>query len=588
MGGVPVLGTLMNHPLTISIGQHSDKGHKETNQDFHGALIPDGPLLAFKGIAVAIADGISTSPVSRVAAETAIKSFLTDYYCTSDAWSVKNAAQRVISAANSWLYAQTRRSLNSSDMDKGYVCTFTAMVLKSRMAHIFHIGDCRVSRLIGCSLEPLTNDHRIIISAERSYLSRALGAKPSVEIDYLAVPLRVGDLFILSSDGVHEHVSGPVVATAVETHADDLDRAARMIVEDALRAGSRDNLTVQIVRIEGIPDGQIGEFMAGAMELTPPPIPEPGAMLDDYRILRELYSSNRSHVYLAHDTQTNQSVVLKVPSIDFRSDADHLKRFMMEEWIARRMSNPHVLKAQSQSRQRSHLYVVTEYVEGPTLAQWMIDNPNPDLEIVRGITEQIAKGLHAFHRLEMLHQDLRPQNIMIDKSGTVKLIDFGSTRVAGVAEAAWRGERDDILGMAQYAAPEYFLGDRGTSGSDLFSLGVIVYQMLTGRLPYGAEVPKTRNRTQQNRLRYIPASGINPQVPDWVDQALRKAVHPDPGKRYDLLSEFTFDLRHPNQTLLKAARPPLAQRDPVLLWQGVSGLLAIGIILLLARLTLSG
>ena len=165
----------MTSALTITIGQHSERGHKEVNQDFHGALIPDGSALTLKGIAIAIADGISTSSVSRIAAESAIKSFLTDYYCTSDTWSVKTAAQRVISAANSWLYAQTRRSLDASDMDRGYVCTFTAMVLKARLAHIFHVGDCRVSRLAGPALEPLTEDHRIVVSSQQSYLARALG-----------------------------------------------------------------------------------------------------------------------------------------------------------------------------------------------------------------------------------------------------------------------------------------------------------------------------------------------------------------------------------------------------------------------------
>ena len=108
---------------------------------------------------------------------------------------------------------------------------------------------------------------------------------------------------------------------------------------------------------------------------------------------------------------------------------------MMEEWIARRIDSPHVLKPRRMRASATILYVVTEFIDGQTLAQWMLDNPRPDLETVRGIVEQIAKGLHAFHRLEMLHQDLRPDNIMIDRTGTVKIIDFGSTRVAGVAEA---------------------------------------------------------------------------------------------------------------------------------------------------------
>ena len=143
----------MRRDLAISIGQHSEQGRKESNQDFHGALIPEQPALGLKGIAVAMADGISTSSVSRIAAEMAIKSFLTDYYCTSDSWSVKTSAQRVIAAANAWLHSQTARSQNPCDKDKGYVCTLSVLVLKAAAAHIFHIGDTRIYRVAGNTLE---------------------------------------------------------------------------------------------------------------------------------------------------------------------------------------------------------------------------------------------------------------------------------------------------------------------------------------------------------------------------------------------------------------------------------------------------
>ena len=105
--------------LKLSIGQYSDRGRKETNQDFHGSLIPEEPLLTSKGATIALADGISSSSVSHIAAESAIKGFLTDYYCTSEAWSVRNSAYRVIAATNSWLYSQTKRSQNPYDRDKG-------------------------------------------------------------------------------------------------------------------------------------------------------------------------------------------------------------------------------------------------------------------------------------------------------------------------------------------------------------------------------------------------------------------------------------------------------------------------------------
>src|SRR6185369_4790349 len=191
--------------------------------------------------------------------------------------------------------------------------------------------------------------------------------------------------------------------------------------------------------------------------LPPPPLLEARMTLDGYRIVRELHASSRSHVYLAVDTDTEALVVLKAPSIDLQGDPAYLERFMMEEWVARRLNSAHVLKPCAQARKREHLYVATEYIEGQTLSQWMIDHPRPSLEAVRSIVEQIARGLQAFHRLEMLHQDLRPENIMIDTTGTVKIIDFGATRVAGITELATPLERGDILGTAQYTAPEYFL-----------------------------------------------------------------------------------------------------------------------------------
>ena len=107
---------------------------------------------------------------------------------------------------------------------------------------------------------------------------------------------------------------------------------------------------------------------------------------------------------------------------------------MMEEWIARRIDSPHVLSAPPQTGERSHLYTVMDYVEGQTLAQWMRDNPEPELEKVRRLVEQIAAGVRAFHRREMVHRDLRPDNILIDSAGTVRIIDFGSARIAGIAE----------------------------------------------------------------------------------------------------------------------------------------------------------
>ncbi len=572
----------MHSKLSVSIGQHSDKGRKEGNQDFHGCCIPQEPLLSAKGIAVALADGISSSEVSHVASESAVKSFLEDYYCTSDAWSVKTSAQRVLSATNGWLHAQTHQSPYRYDKDRGYVCTLSALVIKSATAHVFHVGDSRVYQLRGKTLEQLTNDHRIIVSQGQSYLGRALGIAPQLEIDYHVLPIEEGDIFLLTTDGVHEYVTPAFVVASVKDGGQDLDAAAKRIVAEAYARGSTDNLTLQIVRVDRLPPPAANEVFHQLSQLPLPPILEARMEFDGYRVVRELHASSRSHIYLAEDTGSGALVALKIPSIDLRGDPDYLERFMLEEWIARRVNNAHVLKPCLQTRRRGYLYVVTEYIEGQTLAQWMIDNPAPDLETVRAIVEQIAHGLRAFHRLEMLHQDLRPNNIMIDATGTVKIIDFGSTLVAGLAEADSSAAPPPILGTAQYTAPEYFLGESGTPASDLFSLGVIAYQMLCGRLPYGAQVAKTRTRAAQKKLRYDSVLGENRAVPVWVDAALARAVHPDPSKRYGETSEFLHDLRHPNKALLGERPPALLERNPLVFWQLLCLVLALIIVGMLA------
>src|SRR3979411_2096298 len=205
----------MPRELKISVGQYSDKGRKETNQDFHGVLIPNEPLLSLKGIAIVLADGISSSNVSHIASESAVKGFLTDYYCTSESWSVRTSAQRVLEATNSWLHSQTRRSQYAYDKDKGYVCTLSAMVIKSSTAHLFHVGDSQIYRVSGNTLEQLTDDHRVIVSSEQNYLSRALGINPQLEIDYLALSIEAGDTFVLATDGAYEHVGTRFIARTI-------------------------------------------------------------------------------------------------------------------------------------------------------------------------------------------------------------------------------------------------------------------------------------------------------------------------------------------------------------------------------------
>jgi serine/threonine protein kinase len=277
-------------------------------------------------------------------------------------------------------------------------------------------------------------------------------------------------------------------------------------------------------------------------------------------------------------------VVIKVPSTEGRHDRSYVERFLLEDWIANRLNNAHIVKSHKASEKRRYCYVVSEFVDGQTLAQWMVDNPTPSLDEVRSIVEQVAIGVQAFHRQEMLHQDLRPENIMIDVSGTAKIIDFGSTFVSGIEETRTSETSHVMPGTAQFLAPEYFLGEFGSKQSDIYSLACITYHMLSGRSPYGTSVARALTRTAQHRLVYQSVLAAHRPLPAWVDSTLKKALQPDRTKRYSELSEFIQDLRKPNVKFLAQARPPLLERDPLFFWKGVSTILGgivVGLLYLL-------
>ncbi|MDA7419138.1 protein kinase [Xenophilus arseniciresistens] len=571
--------------LQVSLGQHSAAAPgKALNQDFHGAMLPGGALLARKGIALAVADGIGSSPVSQVASAAAVRCFLDDYYATSEAWSVRRAGLRVLAATNAWLHAQDRHSHARLDRDRGHVCTFSALILKDRSLHLFHVGDSRVYRVHAQALEQLTQDHRVNLGDGATLLGRALGAQASVEIDHHCWPAEAGELYLLATDGACAGLDAARVHAALAAcEGDDLDAAARQLVAQAQSTpGCADDATVQILRIDALPAAThgSGSLQARREGLALPPALAPRSQFEGFTLVRELHVGPRSHVHLAVDSHSGLQAVIKVPATEMRENAAHLDSFVLEEWVARRVDSPHVIKAFGalQAPARQHLFVALEHVQGQTLAQWMVDHPRPGLDAVRGLVTQLARGLQALHQCEMLHQDLRPENVMIDPQGTVKLIDLGSAWVAGLHDEAAAPGPDTPAGSLQYSAPEYFTGQGGDARSDLFSLAVLCYQMLSGELPYGLQVTRVRHSRDVQALRYESLRTHRPDLPAWVDAVLRKALHPQPHRRQEAVSEFVFDLSAPGEAFTRPRRQPLVQRHPVRFWQACTALLAMALV----------
>lgn len=568
----------------VSLGQHSEAGDHPHNQDFHGAVLPEGHARLTKGIAIAIADGISSSAFSHLASQTAVRGFLEDYYSTSDAWSVRRAAQGIIGATNAWLHAQTQRGDGRYDKDRGFVCTFTALILKGRDLHLFHVGDARVFRVHAHALEQLTEDHRLNLSAAETYLARALGTSQSIDIDYRSWEAAPQELYLLATDGAYTHLDAQDVQAAVAAHGDDLDAAARELVSLARTRGSNDDASVQLLRIEALPDDAQPHPQLRREGLALPPVLSPGMSFEGFRVIRELQVNARSHVHLVVDETSGEQLILKTPAAGLREDEQYLDGFVLEEWVARRVHSPHVIRPWQGERQRHYLYVAMEYLPGQTLAQWMIDHPRPTLERVRALVEQIGAGLQALHSKEMLHQDLRPENVMLDEHGTVRLIDLATAHVAGLAESAPARDVADIPGTLQYVAPEYLLGLGGSPQAELFALAAITYQMLCSRLPYGLQSARVQHRKDLRKLRYEALRLYRPDLPVWLDRVLEKALQPDPAHRQEAVSEFIHDLRHPDTRFASQRPVPLIERDPVLFWKVATACTSLlSIALLLAR-----
>ena len=559
--------------LKIQLAQISDKGPKPENQDTVGARLPEGPMLVTKGIAIAIADGVSSSSAARQASQSAISGFLTDYYATPDTWRTSQSATQVIQSLNRYLWGQSQNSIK----DEGYLTTFSSLILKGDKCFIFHVGDTRVYRVRDGSVEQLTRDHTQKIDKKTTYLARALGADPVLEIDNYSEEICVGDTYVLTSDGIHDAIPQHEFAELISTDLspDDISKKALELAE---KYDTQDNVSIQVVRIDELGTPSQQDTVTVLSQLPFPPALEVGNKLDGYVVEKILHESERSQVYQVKDSD-GKTLVMKTPSVNYEDDPAYIERFVMESWIGTRIQSPHVARVVPPKQERKFLYYLTEHIPGPTFSQLIRERSPFDIPGAIELIEQLTKGLRAFHRRDTLHQDIKPDNVVIGTQGAT-IIDFGSCWVAGVQEVNAPFIRDTILGTLSYSAPEYRIGGTIGQRSDQFSVAVIFYEMLTGALPYGEAYEKAMSLKAFQRLKYIPARQRNPLVPIWIDNAIEKALSIHPNTRYSALSEFLTDLKRPNPQWTTPKEMPLLERDPVKVWQGIA-LIGWGLALIL-------
>ncbi|MBK1833332.1 bifunctional protein-serine/threonine kinase/phosphatase [Roseibacillus ishigakijimensis] len=562
--------------ISIRHGQASETGPKDRNEDCLGLRHPKDARLATKGIAAVIADGVSAAHAAKEASEAAVLGFLNDYYETPEPWEVKTAGQRVLGALNRWLFSQ---GLAHASAEKGCLCTFTALILKSHTGHFFHLGDSRLYRLRKGQLEQLTRDHATANGTGGFHLTRALGLDENPQIDYRSFSLEEGDRFLLSTDGIHEELAPGEIRELLDKNADPQAACEALV---AAAQDSPDNRSCLVVAIDQLPDRDKDEVFRRLSQLPFPPDLEPGEELDGYRVQRLLVASKNTQLYLVKEIASGRELVMKTPSITFRDDPSYLERFALEEWIGLRTRHENLVRVIPPSQVRTRCYYLLEHLPGMTLTRWIEANPKAQLADIVPIVSQLISGTRALHRRDTLHQDLKPDNVIVLPGPVVKIIDYGSCRIAGISEIASPFERHSALGTVDFSAPEYRYGARPGTRSDLFSIAAITYFLVTrGQHPFGKNWENAQALRDFIKLPYQSATRHNPMVPLWFDAALRKALSPTAEARQESMSEFLANLRQPDYTLLAREDLPFIERNPLLFWKLTSALLAGALLLAL-------
>lgn len=564
--------------LQLRYSHLCEAGIKPANEDAVAVNVPEDPhLLTYKGACFALADGVSTAEAGQQASERAVSRFCREYSQTPDSWTVAYSATQLLATINNELYELSHQFVHSQ---KGYLTTFTALIIKSQTVHFFHIGDSRLYHWRDGVLVQLSQDHTTVLSGQRQFLGRALGMDARVELQQGSQSLCPGDRFLLCSDGISDFISADELQRVVST-ATDLSLTAAQLKQQALAQGSDDNLSLILVEVTRLPQQSLDDLNQHLARLPFPPALSVGMKLDGYKVLSELFASSRSHLYLVQDEANGQQLVLKCPSLNYDDDALYIDRFIREEWIGLRIDSDYVVRVVRQTRPRSFLYYLMEYLPGQSLEQWFERQPKPLKPVLAiKLVKQIAEGLTAFHRMGAIHQDLKPGNIIYLADGRLKIVDFGSVYVAGLAEIYSPLQHEAALGTAAYSDPHYLLGHNSGVQGDIYALATIAYELFSGgHLPYGNAVEECRTAADYDKLRYRSSRQFNSVIPAWFDRALQKGVSLDLSQRYQSINQLLTDLQQPNPEFLHEEVKQEHRTNPLLFWQLLSGFWFITLLL---------
>lgn len=547
----------MNQPLTLKpvasaglqlrFAEFSASGPRAENQDATRLVTPAPALAASKGYLFALADGVSQCVDGGLASRSTLQALALDYYSTPETWGVAHALDRLLLAQNRWLQAN------------GLLTTLSAIVLRGRRFTLAHVGDCRVYRWFDGTLQRISEDHVWEQPDMQHVLKRALGLDQFVVMDYLDGELREGERLLLVSDGVWSRLNDASIRSILNDQQ-DLDAAVRALVNSAHLAGSQDNASALLIHVDQLGSDALGDTLLQLQQWPLPPALKPGHTFEGWQVETRLGDSRQSMLYRVRDAQQQRWLLKTLPD-GRRDESGAGQALLLEEWFLRRVAGRFFVHVHPLP-ERQHLYYVMREYPGQTLAQTFAQQGPMELARWLSLARDLIGAMGLLHRRNIVHRDIKPENLLIDDGGELRVLDFGLAFCPGLSSMV----EGDVPGTPSFIAPEAFGGAEPAPSLDLYAASVTLYFLLTGHYPYG-EIEAFQHRRFGNP---VPVSRYRPDIPDWLERHLDRALQADPAKRFETAEQWLLQFQQGELATLDTRPKPLLEREPLKVWRTVA------------------